>query len=153
MTDFLRLSRKNRDRAYEQKRNFIWSIAPTSLLALRHDSSLSTHCLFPLFLGIDSAIYVDEVIRTTVYLDVRVCISILHPRGDDPNGYDLASECWAPVHTVISRIVPLQIFVQIAAIVHNVVASDSPSITCGDLKREALAIEVGIVLPILPPVS
>ncbi|KAL2347643.1 hypothetical protein Fmac_001643 [Flemingia macrophylla] len=49
MTDFLILSRKNRDRA--------------------------------------------------LYLDVRVCISILHPRGDDPNGYELASECWAPVHT------------------------------------------------------
>ncbi|KAL2343755.1 hypothetical protein Fmac_005040 [Flemingia macrophylla] len=78
MTDFLRLLRKNRDRA--------------------------------------------------LYLDVRVCISILHPRGDDPNGYELASECWAPVHTVVIR--------------HNVVASDSPSITCGDLKREALAIEI-----------
>ncbi|KAL2322279.1 hypothetical protein Fmac_026658 [Flemingia macrophylla] len=38
-----------------------------------------------------------------LYLDVRVCISILHPRGDDPNGYELASECWAPVHTVGNR--------------------------------------------------
>lgn len=36
----------------------------------------------------------------TVYPDGRVCISILHPPGDDPNGYELASERWMPVHTV-----------------------------------------------------
>ena len=35
-----------------------------------------------------------------VYPDGRVCISILHPPGDDPNGYELASERWTPVHTV-----------------------------------------------------
>ena len=35
-----------------------------------------------------------------VYADGRVCISILHPPGDDPNGYELASERWMPVHTV-----------------------------------------------------
>ncbi|OAE31605.1 hypothetical protein AXG93_2294s1220 [Marchantia polymorpha subsp. ruderalis] len=36
----------------------------------------------------------------TVYPDGRVCISILHAPGDDPNGYELASERWSPVHTV-----------------------------------------------------
>lgn len=36
----------------------------------------------------------------TVYPDGKVCISILHPPGDDPNGYELASERWTPVHTV-----------------------------------------------------
>jgi hypothetical protein len=35
-----------------------------------------------------------------VYPDGRVCISILHAPGDDPNGYELASERWSPVHTV-----------------------------------------------------
>lgn len=35
-----------------------------------------------------------------VYPDGRICISILHPPADDPNGYELASERWAPVHTV-----------------------------------------------------
>lgn len=35
-----------------------------------------------------------------VYPDGKVCISILHPPGDDPNGYELASERWTPVHTV-----------------------------------------------------
>ncbi|KAL2322357.1 hypothetical protein Fmac_026736 [Flemingia macrophylla] len=93
MTNFLRLSRKNRDRACEQKRNFIWSISPTSLLALRHDSF---RFLFVGYEKLNIAVSVSELL----YLDVRVCISILHPRGDDPNGYELASECWALVHTV-----------------------------------------------------
>jgi hypothetical protein len=35
-----------------------------------------------------------------VYPDGRVCISILHPPGEDPNGYELASERWTPVHTL-----------------------------------------------------
>ncbi|MBA0674523.1 hypothetical protein Goari_016115, partial [Gossypium aridum] len=38
------------------------------------------------------------------YPDGRVCISILHPPGDDPNGYELASERWMPVHTVYTMI-------------------------------------------------
>jgi hypothetical protein len=38
-----------------------------------------------------------------VYSDGRVCISILHPPGDDPSGYELASERWTPVHTVCSN--------------------------------------------------
>ena len=36
----------------------------------------------------------------TVYTDGRVCISILHNPGDDPHGYEVASERWSPVHTV-----------------------------------------------------
>lgn len=44
----------------------------------------------------------------SVYPDGRVCISILHPPGEDPNGYELASERWTPVHTVcISLLLPL----------------------------------------------
>jgi ubiquitin-protein ligase len=35
-----------------------------------------------------------------VYPDGKVCISILHSPGDDPNGYEDASERWSPVHTV-----------------------------------------------------
>lgn len=41
--------------------------------------------------------------HTSVYPDGRVCISILHAPGDDPNGYELASEQWTPVHTVFSH--------------------------------------------------
>jgi len=29
-----------------------------------------------------------------------VCISILHPPGDDPNHYELSSERWSPVQSV-----------------------------------------------------
>jgi len=35
----------------------------------------------------------------------------------------------------------------------HVEACDSSTVTGGDLKREALSIEVGVALPILPPVS
>ncbi|PPS18434.1 hypothetical protein GOBAR_AA02138 [Gossypium barbadense] len=41
------------------------------------------------------------------YPDGRVCISILHPPGDDPNGYELASERWMPVHTVESIVLSI----------------------------------------------
>lgn len=35
-----------------------------------------------------------------VYPDGRVCISILHPPGEDSYGYERAEERWLPVHTV-----------------------------------------------------
>lgn len=38
----------------------------------------------------------------SVYKDGRVCISILHNPGEDPTGYEDASERWSPVHTVSS---------------------------------------------------
>ncbi|KAF3338945.1 hypothetical protein FCM35_KLT16416 [Carex littledalei] len=43
--------------------------------------------------------FTSEMWHPNVYPDGRVCISILHPPGDDPNGYELASERWTPVHT------------------------------------------------------
>ncbi|WVZ68241.1 hypothetical protein U9M48_017202 [Paspalum notatum var. saurae] len=44
--------------------------------------------------------FTSEMWHPNVYPDGRVCISILHPPGEDPNGYELASERWTPVHTV-----------------------------------------------------
>jgi len=35
-----------------------------------------------------------------VYKDGTVCISILHPPGDDPNHYETSSERWSPVQSV-----------------------------------------------------
>ncbi len=35
-----------------------------------------------------------------VYPDGTVCISILHAPGNDPNGYEHASERWSPVQSV-----------------------------------------------------
>ncbi|KAH9627530.1 hypothetical protein KSS87_016244 [Heliosperma pusillum] len=46
--------------------------------------------------------FTSDIWHPNVYQDGRVCISILHPPGDDPNGYELASERWSPVHTVES---------------------------------------------------
>mmetsp|Transcript_34865 Transcript_34865/g.62706 ORF Transcript_34865/g.62706 Transcript_34865/m.62706 type:complete len:166 (-) Transcript_34865:207-704(-) len=44
--------------------------------------------------------FVSEMWHPNVYSDGKVCISILHNPGDDPNGYEQASERWSPVHTV-----------------------------------------------------
>lgn len=35
-----------------------------------------------------------------VYQNGTVCISILHPPGDDPNHYEQASERWSPIQSV-----------------------------------------------------
>ena len=43
----------------------------------------------------------DEAL-TTVYPNGNVCISILHPPGDDPLKYESASERWSPVQGVRS---------------------------------------------------
>jgi ubiquitin-conjugating enzyme E2 G1 len=43
--------------------------------------------------------------RNAVYKDGKVCISILHAPGSDPNEYENASERWLPVHTVESILV------------------------------------------------
>src|ERR1700761_4067329 len=40
------------------------------------------------------------LIKFIVYPDGKVCISILHPPGDDPNRYELASERWSPIQSV-----------------------------------------------------
>ena len=45
------------------------------------------------------------LIATTVYKNGEVCISILHPPGEDKYGYESASERWSPVHTVESILV------------------------------------------------
>lgn len=36
----------------------------------------------------------------TVYPNGEVCISILHPPGDDPNHYESASERWSPIQSI-----------------------------------------------------
>ncbi|XP_062156168.1 ubiquitin-conjugating enzyme E2 14 [Alnus glutinosa] len=51
--------------------------------------------------------FVSEMWHPNVYQDGTVCISILHPPGEDPNGYEHASERWSPVHTVESIILSI----------------------------------------------
>ncbi|KAH9822469.1 ubiquitin-conjugating enzyme/RWD-like protein [Melampsora americana] len=40
------------------------------------------------------------LLHPNVYTNGEVCISILHPPGDDPNQYESASERWSPVQSV-----------------------------------------------------
>jgi hypothetical protein len=46
------------------------------------------------------AAYTRASAMSAVYPDGRVCISILHNPGDDPNGYETAAERWSPVQSV-----------------------------------------------------
>nr|KAJ3421146.1 Ubiquitin-conjugating enzyme 13 [Polyrhizophydium stewartii] len=44
--------------------------------------------------------FTSEMWHPNVYPDGEVCISILHPPGDDKWGYEDAAERWLPIHTV-----------------------------------------------------
>jgi len=49
--------------------------------------------------------FTTEIWHPNVYEDGRVCISILHPPGEDEFGYERASERWLPIHTVESILI------------------------------------------------
>ncbi|GMM35571.1 E2 ubiquitin-conjugating protein [Saccharomycopsis crataegensis] len=40
------------------------------------------------------------ILHPNIYADGNVCISILHPPGEDPNQYERAEERWSPVQSV-----------------------------------------------------
>ncbi|CAG8509166.1 16900_t:CDS:2 [Funneliformis caledonium] len=44
--------------------------------------------------------FMSDMWHPNVYPDGEVCISILHPPGEDKYGYEDAGERWMPVHTV-----------------------------------------------------
>jgi len=44
--------------------------------------------------------FISEIWHPNVYPNGDVCISILHPPGEDQYGYEKAEERWLPVHTV-----------------------------------------------------
>lgn len=44
--------------------------------------------------------FTTPVFHPNVYSDGRVCISILHPPGEDPHHYELSSERWSPVQSI-----------------------------------------------------
>src|SRR6476660_6326786 len=44
--------------------------------------------------------FLSEMWHPNIFPDGLVCISILHPPGDDKYGYESASERWLPIHTV-----------------------------------------------------
>uniref|UniRef100_N1QR02 Ubiquitin-conjugating enzyme E2 7 n=1 Tax=Aegilops tauschii TaxID=37682 RepID=N1QR02_AEGTA len=60
--------------------------------------------------------FTSEMWHPNVYPDGRVCISILHPPGDDPNGYELAknAKSLAPLHpSVFDSMAPIFIDITI----------------------------------------
>ncbi|KAJ3225001.1 Ubiquitin-conjugating enzyme E2 15 [Clydaea vesicula] len=44
--------------------------------------------------------FISEVYHPNVHADGKVCISILHPPGDDEYGYEKSYERWLPIHTI-----------------------------------------------------
>lgn len=44
--------------------------------------------------------FTSDIFHPNVYADGRVCISILHPPGDDPFNYESSDERWSPVQSV-----------------------------------------------------
>lgn len=49
--------------------------------------------------------FISELWHPNVYPNGEVCISILHPPGDDKWGYEKAQERWLPIHTVESILI------------------------------------------------
>lgn len=56
----------------------------------------SAFCVVPSF----CVIHANKWFLEIVYPNGTVCISILHPPGDDPNHYEHASERWSPIQSV-----------------------------------------------------
>lgn len=44
--------------------------------------------------------FTTPIFHPNVYKDGKVCISILHAPGDDPNMYETAAERWSPIQSV-----------------------------------------------------
>ena len=42
----------------------------------------------------------SEMWHPNIYPDGTVCISILHPPGEDPNHYESSNERWSPVQSI-----------------------------------------------------
>jgi len=49
--------------------------------------------------------FTSEFFHPNVYEDGKVCISILHPPGEDTYGYESAGERWLPIHSVSSVLI------------------------------------------------
>jgi len=65
-----------------------------------------------------------------IYPDGRLCISILHPPGDDQYGYESASERWSPVQT------PETILLSVISLLHSPNDESPANVEAARLWRE-----------------
>jgi len=49
--------------------------------------------------------FLSDMWHPNIYPNGEVCISILHPPGDDEHGYEKACERWTPVQTIYSILI------------------------------------------------
>eukprot|EP00871_Galdieria_phlegrea_P000873 jgi/Galph1/1787/GphlegSOOS_G491.1 len=93
----------------EETNPFEWQVILTGLLTLYSNEGgvFKARLVFPLDYPVmpPTMRFTSEMWHPNVYKDGRVCISILHPPGDDPHNYEDASERWSAVHTVESILV------------------------------------------------
>lgn len=65
-----------------------------------------------------------------IYTDGRLCISILHPPGEDQYGYEHASERWSPVQS------PETILVSVISLLHSPNDESPANVEAATLWRE-----------------
>ncbi|KAH7353531.1 ubiquitin-conjugating enzyme [Plectosphaerella cucumerina] len=78
-----------------------------------------------------SLVFLDPIpFHPNVYPDGKLCISILHPAGDDPHGYEDASERWNPSRS------PEAILISVLSLFHSPNHESPANVEAGRLLRE-----------------
>lgn len=72
----------------------------------------------------------SKIFHPNIYKDGTVCISILHPPGEDEYGYEDASDRWRPVHTIET------IIISIISLLSSPNIDSPANIDAGKLYRE-----------------
>ncbi|EJD05013.1 ubiquitin-conjugating enzyme [Fomitiporia mediterranea MF3/22] len=79
--------------------------------------------------------FITPMWHPNIYPDGRVCISILHPPGEDQYGFEDAGERWLPIHSVTSIMLSV-----ISLLSSDVPNTDSPAnVDAAKEVRENLA--------------
>lgn len=74
------------------------SLFRTTIRSIRQSSSFRTSCGTRI---VHLLYFLVKILNlSAVYPSGEVCISILHPPGDDPSHYEHSSERWSPVQSV-----------------------------------------------------
>ena len=51
--------------------------------------------------------FISNIYHPNIHTDGKVCISILHPPGEDKWGYESAAERWRPIHNIQSIVLSI----------------------------------------------